>query len=104
MSIGLVVGARAKTEEAANGMAQLVVLPMAFLSGSFLSGSPLDSAPRWLRTVSEILPLKHLGDALQGVLSRGEGWSTALPVIAGLLAFAAVLTLIAAPLFRWDEA
>lgn len=101
MSIGLVVGARAKSEEAANGMAQLVVLPMAFLSGSFF---PLDSAPQWLRTVSQFLPLKHLGEALQGVLSRGEGWSAALPVIAGLLAFAAVLTLLAARLFRWDEA
>lgn len=101
MSIGLVVGAWAKTEEAANSLAQIVVLPMAFLSGAFF---PLDGAPAWVRTVSDFLPLKHLADAMQGVLSRGESWGTALPVIGGLLLFAAVLTLIAQRLFRWDAA
>lgn len=101
MSIGLVVGAWAKTEEAANGMAQLIVLPMAFLSGSFF---PLSVAPGWVRSVSEFLPLKHLSDAMQGVLSRGESWGTALPVIGGLLLFAAVFTLLAKQLFRWDDA
>ncbi|WP_228449825.1 ABC transporter permease [Streptomyces alkaliterrae] len=101
MSIGLVVGAWAKTEEAANGLAQLIVLPMAFLSGSFF---PLDSAPEWVQTVSRFLPLRHLADALQGVLSRGESWGTALPVIGGLLLFGAVLTLIARSMFRWDTA
>lgn len=101
MSVGLVVGAWAKSEEAANGMAQLVVLPMAFLSGAFF---PLDLSPAWVRAVSEFLPLKHLADAMQGVLSRGESWGTALPVIGGLLLFAAVFTLLARRLFRWDSA
>lgn len=101
MSIGLVVGAWAKTEEAANGMAQIIVLPMAFLSGSFF---PLDGAPAWVRVVSDFLPLKHLSDAMQGVMSQGESWGTALPVIGGLLLFAAVLTLVAQRLFRWDSA
>ncbi|MBB1243240.1 ABC transporter permease [Streptomyces durbertensis] len=101
MSIGLVVGAWAKTEEAANGLAQLIVLPMAFLSGSFF---PLDSAPEWVQTISRFLPLRHLADALQGVLSRGESWATALPVIGGMLLFGAVLTLVARSMFRWDTA
>ncbi|HZG03608.1 MAG TPA: ABC transporter permease [Streptomyces sp.] len=101
MSIGLVIGAWAKTEEAANGMAQTVILPMAFLSGSFF---PLDGAPAWLRTVSEVFPLKHLTEAVQDVLSRGQGWDAALPVMGGLLLFAAVMTAIAARLFRWDDA
>lgn len=101
MSIGLVVGAWAKSEEAANGMAQLIVLPMAFLSGAFF---PLDVVPAWVRSVSEFLPLKHLADALQGVLTQGESWGTALPVIGGLLLFAALLTLLAKQLFRWDDA
>ncbi|GAB3960140.1 ABC transporter permease [Streptomyces sparsus] len=101
MSIGLVVGAWAKSEEAANGAAQLVILPMAFLSGAFI---PFDSAPEWLRAIARFMPLKHLADAMQGVMSRGEGWATALPVMAGLLLFAAVLTLVAWWLFRWDDA
>ncbi|MET9861051.1 ABC transporter permease [Streptomyces smyrnaeus] len=101
MSIGLLVGSFAKTEEAANGLAQIIILPMAFLSGAFF---PLDSAPGWVRAVSEFMPLKHLATAMQDVLSRGEGWGAALPVMGGLLLFAAVLTLIASRLFRWDAA
>ncbi|MFC4493346.1 ABC transporter permease [Streptomyces ovatisporus] len=101
MSIGLLIGSWAKTEEAANGLAQLIVLPMAFLSGSFF---PLDIAPDWVRAVSGFLPLTHLAEAMQSVLSRGESWGAALPVMGGLLLFAAVVTLIASRLFRWDDA
>ena len=42
MSIGLLAGAVAKTTEGAVNMANFIVLPMAFLSGSFF---PLDGAP-----------------------------------------------------------
>ncbi|WP_419994996.1 ABC transporter permease [Streptomyces boninensis] len=101
MSIGLVVGAWAKSEEAANGLAQIIILPMAFLSGSFF---PLDQAPGWVRTISTVFPLKHLVTAMEAVLSRGGGWGDALPVMGGLLLFAVVLTAIAARIFRWDAA
>ncbi|MBD3930763.1 ABC transporter permease [Streptomyces chumphonensis] len=101
MSLGLLAGAWAKTEEAANGLAQMIVLPMAFLSGAFF---PLDGAPQWLRTVSEFLPLTYLNDSMMGVLSRGESWGDVLPVIGGLLLFGAVFTTIAWRVFRWDDA
>ncbi|MDT0342806.1 ABC transporter permease [Streptomyces litchfieldiae] len=101
MSIGLVIGARANSDEAANGALQVVIMPMAFLSGSFF---PTDEMPGWLKTVSDVLPLKHLNEAMQDVLSRGESWGAALPVMGGLLLFTAVLTAIAARLFRWDNA
>src|SRR5262249_40450171 len=42
MSIGLLAGAWAKTEESANVIVNLLVLPMAFLSGSFF---PLEITP-----------------------------------------------------------
>ncbi|WP_377271403.1 ABC transporter permease [Peterkaempfera sp. SMS 1(5)a] len=101
MSIGLLVGSIAKTEEAANGLAQIIVLPMSFLSGSFF---PLDGAPSWLRTVSEVMPLRHLVTATQSVLTRGGGLGDALPTMGGLLLFAAVVTAIAWRFFDWDEA
>lgn len=101
MSIGLVIGAWAKTEEAANGALQVVILPMAFLSGSFF---PTDVMPGWLGWVANLLPLKHLNEAMQDVLSRGGSWGEALPVIGGLLVFTAVVTAVAARLFRWDSA
>ncbi|MQS14351.1 ABC transporter permease [Streptomyces kaniharaensis] len=101
MSIGLLAGSVAKTEEAANGISQIIVLPMSFLSGSFF---PLDDAPAWLKTVSEVMPLKHLVTASQSVLTRGGGVMDALPTMGGLLLFAAVLTGIAWKLFKWEDA
>jgi ABC-2 type transport system permease protein len=100
MSIGLLAGSFAKTPESASAIANLIVLPMAFLSGSFF---PLDNAPSWLRSVSEVLPLKHLNRAMLGVMVRGEGPASALPAIGVLLAFAVVVGVIAAMLFRWDD-
>ena len=45
MSLGLLAGALAKTQEGAVNLANFVVLPMAVLSGSFF---PLGKAPSWL--------------------------------------------------------
>ncbi|WP_228081885.1 ABC transporter permease [Streptomyces profundus] len=101
MSLGLLIGAWAKTDEAANAALQLVIMPMAFLSGSFF---PLDGVPGWVAAISNAMPLKHLNQAMQDVLTRGEGWGAALPVIGGLLLFTAVVTAISARLFRWDDA
>ena len=49
---------------------------MAFLSGSFF---PLDGAPGWLRTLSEVLPLKHMNQAMLDVMVRGKGPASVLP-------------------------
>lgn len=99
MSIGLLAGSVAKTEEGAIGLANFVVLPMAFLSGSFF---PLDGAPTWVRAVGHVLPLKHLNDGMLDTMVRGAGASSALAPIAILLGFAIVLSMISAKLFRWD--
>ncbi|MET0930581.1 MAG: ABC transporter permease [Aeromicrobium sp.] len=100
MAIGLLAGSIAKTEEGAIGMANFIVLPMAFLSGSFF---PLDGAPTWVRGVGQALPLRHLNEGMLDTMVRGEGPSSALVPIAILLGFTVVLTAIAARLFRWDD-
>ena len=99
MSIGLLAGSVAKTEEGAIGLANFVVLPMAFLSGSFF---PLDGAPTWVRAVGHVLPLKHLNDGMLDTMVRGAGPSSALAPMAILLGFAIVLSTISAKLFRWE--
>jgi ABC-2 type transport system permease protein len=101
MALGLLAGAVAKTVEGAVNMANFLVLPMAFLSGSFF---PLDAAPPWLQVVSKAMPLRHLNDAMLDVMVRGEGPATALLPMALLLTIAAALTLVAARLFNWDTA
>ena len=99
MAIGLLAGAVSKTTEGAVNMANFIVLPMAFLSGSFF---PLDGTPAWLQAVSHSLPLRHLNDGMLDVMVRGQGPASALAPMAILLAFTLVLTTIAARLFRWE--
>lgn len=99
MSIGLFAGAITKTQEAAVNAANFMVLPMAFLSGSFF---PLEGAPQWLQAVSSVLPLKHLNDGMLDVMVRGEPWTAALLPMLYLAGFATVVTLVSARLFRWE--
>lgn len=101
LSIGLLVGAIAKTAEGGAGLANLITLPMAFLSGAFV---PLDAAPGWLQTVSQFMPMRYLVEGMKDVMVRGEGPAAALLPIAILIGFAAVLTLLTTRLFKWDNA
>jgi ABC-2 type transport system permease protein len=100
LSIGLLIGAVAKTQQAATSIANLVILPMAFLGGAFV---PLNFAPRWLQDVSYAMPLRYLVLGMQNVMARGDGPASALPAIGLLLGMAAVLTIISARVFRWDQ-
>lgn len=100
MAIGLLAGAVAKTTEGAVNMANFIVLPMAFLSGSFF---PLEGAPDWLQGVSQVLPLRHLNDGMLDVMVRDQPWTAALVPMGILAAFAVVVTLLAARLFRWES-
>jgi ABC-2 type transport system permease protein len=99
LAIGLITGAITKTEEGASAVANLITLPMAFLSGAFF---PIDLAPDWLQAVSKVLPLTYLIEGLQDVMVRGLGAAAALPDLAVLAAFAVALGTLGIRLFRWD--
>jgi ABC-2 type transport system permease protein len=99
MAIGLLAGAITKTQEGAVNAANFLVLPMAFLSGSFF---PLEGSPGWLQAFSDVLPLKHLNHGMLDVMVRGEPWTAALVPMAVLAGFAVVVTLVAARMFRWE--
>ena len=100
-SIGMLVGSFAKTEEAGTAAANIVVLPMAFLSGSFF---PLDAAPPWLQTISNVFPLRHLNDGLTDFLVRGKDASALVVPCSVLLGFMLVVGFIASRVFRWEDA
>jgi ABC-2 type transport system permease protein len=101
LAIGLLVGSIAKTAEGGSGLANLITLPMAFLSGAFI---PLEAAPAWLLAVSKFMPMGYLVEGMKDVMVRGEGASAALLPIGILLTFAAVVSFIATRVFRWDAA
>ncbi|RDI32994.1 ABC transporter permease [Lentzea flaviverrucosa] len=99
-ALGMLVGAFAKTEEAASAAANIVVLPMAFLSGTFF---PVDQAPAWLQTVSKIFPLRHMNDGMLDVLVRGKGIEALVVPGAILVGFSLVVGFVASRVFKWEE-
>jgi len=99
-AIGVLVGAIAKSEEAATGITNVIVLPMAFLSGTFF---PLQNAPQWLQTVSEVLPLRHLNDGMVDVLVRGKGIEALATPAAVLIGFTIVVGFAASRVFSWED-
>ena len=66
LAMGVVIGNYANTPEAVAAIANCVMVPMAFLSGSFF---PIDTMPEWLQTFSRILPLRYLSDGLAGAIT-----------------------------------
>jgi len=98
-SIGYVIAAFARTEEAANGITSVVQFPLMFLSGIFF---PLEILPQWLKTVATFMPLTYLGDALRQTMVGGALF-VPLWVDFAVLADWLVVTLgVSARYFRWQ--
>lgn len=100
LSVGLLCGSIAKTTEAAVGLANLITLPMAFLSGAFI---PLEAAPGWISAIAKVLPMGWIVAGLKDTMVRGQGPGAAGVPLLLALAFAAVLTLISTRVFSWDD-
>jgi ABC-2 type transport system permease protein len=99
-TIGMVIGSRVSSSEAIAAIANCILVPMAFLSGSFY---PLDQSPGWLRAVSLALPLRHMIDGVSGVLPGGSGPTAILVPCLALLGYTLVLLAFATKLFRWSR-
>ncbi len=100
LAVGAVIGSLANTPEAVAAVANCLMVPMAFLSGSFL---PLNLLPSWVRASSNVLPLRHMNDAVRGSLTGGGGPGDIAVSCGVLLLFGAVFSLIAAKTFRWSN-
>ncbi|MER5930806.1 ABC transporter permease [Streptomyces sp. NPDC002054] len=100
MAIGVIVGTYANTPEAVAAIANCLMVPMAFLSGSFL---PLDMMPDWLQQVSRVLPLRYLNDAATGALTGSGSLGTIGIGCAALLGFALLFGAIGLKTFRWSN-
>jgi ABC-type multidrug transport system permease subunit len=99
ISFGLIVAARLRTEEVADGLLNLVSWPMLLLSGVWFS---LEGASAAAQVISRMFPLTHMVEAARAVMIDGAGVWEVLPQI-GLLAGLALFFLgLAAWLFRWD--
>ena len=99
VSLGLLVAARATSEELAGGLLNLLSWPMMFLSGVWFS---LEGAPRPLRLLAEAFPLTHMIDAARAVMTEGATLAQVSGHLAVLAAMTAVFLAVGAWSFRWE--
>jgi ABC-2 type transport system permease protein len=99
IALGYVIASFARTEEAANGITQVVQLPMMFLSGIFF---PLEMMPDWLRGVAVFMPLTYLGDALRQTMVGGAPFAPLGVDVLVLAAWLVVSMVVSARFFRWQ--
>src|SRR6185503_675280 len=97
-ALGLLLAARPRTIEAANGLMNLAMLPMWILSGVFFSA---ENFPDAIQPFIQALPLTAVNDALRANMLRGDGWAVVGPELGILLAWGVVSFVVALKIFRW---
>ncbi|WP_328430195.1 ABC transporter permease [Streptomyces sp. NBC_00443] len=100
LSIGVIIGSYADTPEAVAAIANFMMVPMAFLSGSFF---PLDLMPSWLQTISRALPLRYFNDAVSASLTGNGSLGDIGIGCASLVGFTVVFAAIGLKTFRWSN-
>ncbi len=99
LAVGFAVAGWAKNEDQAAPVANLISLPMLFLSGVFF---PRDAMPELLRGITAFMPLTYVNEALRGVMNEGAGLLDLGPQLLGMGVWAVITFLIAVRLFKWE--
>jgi ABC-2 type transport system permease protein len=98
-AMGVGLSGLVRSAEGSSAVVNLIVLPMAFLTGAF---GPTRHYPHFLRAIGDVLPLKYLVDLSNAVyLHKHAFWSQGT-AIAVLVAWAVAGVLVAAFKFRWE--
>jgi ABC-2 type transport system permease protein len=98
-ALGVAITGFIRSQEGSSAVLNVIVLPMAFLSGSF---GETQHYPRVLRAIGAVLPLKYLLDLIKGIYLHGQQiWDepTAVAVLAAWGLFGMVVAL---RTFRWE--
>ena len=99
ISLGLIVAARIRSEEAANGLLNLISWPMMLMSGVWFS---LEGSPSIVTQAAQLLPLTHAVGAARAVMIDGAGLFDIGYNLGILLLMTAAFLLIGARSFRWE--
>jgi ABC-2 type transport system permease protein len=97
--LGVAITGFVRSLEGSSAALNLVVLPMAFLSGSF---GERQRYPAALRAIGDVLPLKYLLDAINAIYLHGRELWDKPTAVAVLAAWGAFGILVAARKFRWE--
>ena len=96
--LGLLCAARAENTETANGLVNLVTMPMFILCGVFFSSAKF---PDVLQPLIRLLPLSAFNEALRHIVNDGASLFSQNVPLAILLSWGLVSALVALRVFRW---
>lgn len=99
LGIGLAVGGWAKNERQAAPLANIIVFPMMFLSGTFF---PRFGLPLWLQHVTDYFPLTPVIDGARLITTEGLHLSQLGSQLGIMAVWLVVVYAIAFRVFRWE--
>jgi ABC-2 type transport system permease protein len=99
LAVGFSIAGWAKNEDQAAPVANLISLPMMFLSGVFF---PRDAMPDFLATITQFMPLTYVIEALRSIVNEGAGLASLGPQLLGMGVWAVITFLLAVRLFSWE--
>ena len=99
LAVGFAIAGWAKNEDQAAPVANLVSLPMMFLSGVFF---PRDAMPAFLANITQFMPLTYVNEALRAVVNEGAGLASLGPQLLGMGVWAVITFALAVRMFSWE--
>lgn len=99
LGIGLAIGGWANNERQAAPLANIVVFPLIFLSGTFF---PRYVMPHWLQTITTYLPLTPVIDGARLIATEGQNLTQLGPQLAVMGVWLVIVYAIAFRVFRWE--
>ncbi|MBC7643682.1 MAG: ABC transporter permease [Thermoleophilia bacterium] len=100
LMLGTLVGSFTRSEESVRAVANIVVLPMLFISGVFF---PTEGAPQFVQVCNDLLPMKYLVHALRSVTVSGGEFADIWRDLAAMCVFIVVLGAVSMRSFRWSQ-
>ena len=98
-AIGVATASIIRSGEGSSAVVNFILLPMAFLTGSF---GPTHHYPTFLRAIGDVLPLKYFIDLVNAIYLHGHAIWTKPTALAVLGAWGAAGLLVAVLKFRWE--
>jgi ABC-2 type transport system permease protein len=98
-ALGTATASVIRSAEGSSAVVNFILLPMAFLTGSF---GPTRHYPAFLRAIGDVLPLKYFINLVNAVYLRGHGFWTQPQALAVLAAWGAAGLVFTVFRFRWE--